>query len=60
MVHTQQWREGLELRGKEAVLIGSGATAITVAPEISKVTRRTHTPAHCVPPRMGSSRSWAP
>ncbi|MCB1699537.1 MAG: NAD(P)/FAD-dependent oxidoreductase, partial [Halioglobus sp.] len=35
IVHPQNWPDDLDLTGKEAVLIGSGATAATVAPAIA-------------------------
>lgn len=34
-VHPQFWPEGLEVRGKRAVVIGSGATAITLVPSLA-------------------------
>lgn len=35
IVHPQTWPEDLDLTGKRAILIGSGATAATVAPAIA-------------------------
>jgi cation diffusion facilitator CzcD-associated flavoprotein CzcO len=35
-VHPQQWPEELELEGKRVVVIGSGATAVTLAPALVK------------------------
>ncbi|MFN3582821.1 flavin-containing monooxygenase [Phenylobacterium sp.] len=35
-VHPQQWPEGLDYRGKKVVVIGSGATAVTLVPEMAK------------------------
>ena len=32
VVHPQHWPEGLDLSGKRVVVIGSGATAITMIP----------------------------
>jgi cation diffusion facilitator CzcD-associated flavoprotein CzcO len=34
-VHPQHWPEGLELRGKRIVVIGSGATAISLVPTLA-------------------------
>lgn len=34
-VHAQQWPEGLDCRGKRVVVIGSGATAATLAPALA-------------------------
>lgn len=35
VVHPQHWPEDLELAGKKVVVIGSGATAITLAPNLA-------------------------
>lgn len=35
--HAQFWPEGLDTRGKKVVVIGSGATAVTVVPELAKL-----------------------
>ena len=35
IVHPQQWPENLDYRGKRVVIIGSGATAITLLPSMS-------------------------
>jgi monooxygenase len=37
IVHPQQWPEDLDLTGKRAVLIGSGATAATILPAIAGI-----------------------
>ena len=34
--HAQFWPEDLDYRGKKAVVIGSGATAVTIVPEMAK------------------------
>lgn len=39
MVHPQQWPQDLDYRGKKVVVIGSGATAMTVVPAMSKEAR---------------------
>ena len=36
VVHPQQWPEGLDHAGKRVVVIGSGATAVTLVPELAK------------------------
>ena len=36
IVHPQQWSEALDYRGKKVIVIGSGATAITLVPEMAK------------------------
>jgi len=36
LVHPQAWPEGLDYRGKQVVIIGSGATAVTLLPEMAK------------------------
>ena len=35
-VHAQQWPEGLDCRGKQVVVIGSGATAATLVPALAE------------------------
>lgn len=35
-VHPQFWPEGLDYRGKQVVVIGSGATAVTLVPAMAK------------------------
>nr|WP_300975555.1 NAD(P)/FAD-dependent oxidoreductase [Sphingomonas sp. LHG3406-1] len=34
--HAQFWPEGLDMKGKNFVVIGSGATAVTIVPELAK------------------------
>lgn len=36
LVHPQHWPEGLDYSGKRVIVIGSGATAMTLVPEMSK------------------------
>jgi cation diffusion facilitator CzcD-associated flavoprotein CzcO len=36
LVHPQQWPEDLDLAGKRVVVIGSGATAITLVPSLAR------------------------
>lgn len=36
IIHPQHWPEGLDYTGKRVVVIGSGATAVTVVPEMAK------------------------
>ena len=36
VVHPQQWPEDLDYEGKRVVVIGSGATAVTLVPEMAK------------------------
>ncbi len=36
-VHPQHWPEGLDYRGKQVVVIGSGATAVTLVPAMAGV-----------------------
>ncbi|MBI5263807.1 MAG: NAD(P)/FAD-dependent oxidoreductase [Bradyrhizobium sp.] len=37
IVHPQKWPEDLDYAGKRVVVIGSGATAVTMVPEMAKV-----------------------
>jgi len=36
IVHPQHWPESLDYRGKRVIVIGSGATAVTLVPEMAK------------------------
>jgi len=36
IVHPQQWPEDLDYRSKKVIVIGSGATAVTLVPELAK------------------------
>jgi len=36
IIHPQKWDESLDYTNKKVVIIGSGATAVTLAPELSK------------------------
>jgi monooxygenase len=36
IVHPQFWPEGLDYAGKQVVVIGSGATAVTIVPEMAR------------------------
>ncbi|MGE5567119.1 MAG: flavin-containing monooxygenase [Parcubacteria group bacterium] len=36
VVHPQKWPEDLDYKGKKVVVIGSGATAVTLVPEMAK------------------------
>ena len=57
VVHPQEWPEGLDYRGKRVVVIGSGATAVTLVPamaeDAAKVTMLQRSPSYIVP--MSSS-----
>jgi monooxygenase len=37
LVHPQKWPESLDYSGKKVVVIGSGATAVTIVPEMAKI-----------------------
>ena len=39
VVHPQEWPEGLDCRGKRVVVIGSGATAVTLVPALAREAR---------------------
>ena len=36
IVHPQQWTDDIDYAGKRVVVIGSGATAVTLVPELAK------------------------
>ncbi|HJL19178.1 MAG TPA: NAD(P)/FAD-dependent oxidoreductase [Sandaracinaceae bacterium LLY-WYZ-13_1] len=52
VVHPQQWTEDIEYAGERVVVIGSGATAVTLVPELAKeaahVTMLQRTPTYIV------------
>jgi cation diffusion facilitator CzcD-associated flavoprotein CzcO len=37
VIHPQHWPEGLDYRGKRMVVVGSGATAVTLVPTLAQV-----------------------
>jgi len=39
IIHPQQWPENLDYRDKDVVVIGSGATAVTLLPELANTAR---------------------
>ena len=39
-VHPQQWPEGLDCRGRRVVVVGSGATAVTLVPALAEAGAR--------------------
>lgn len=53
IVHPQHWPEGLDYRGKRVVVIGSGATAVTLVPAMAQtadhVTMLQRTPSYVMP-----------
>ena len=40
IVHPQQWTDGIEVAGKHVVVIGSGATAVTLVPALARSARK--------------------
>ncbi|XOV88201.1 MAG: flavin-containing monooxygenase [Pseudomonadota bacterium] len=52
LIHPQHWPADLNYRGKQVVVIGSGATAVTIVPEMAreaaKVTMLQRTPTYMV------------
>src|SRR5579862_8440617 len=64
IVHPQQWPEGLDYAGKRIVVIGSGATAVTLVPELAKtaahVTMLQRSPTYVVSrPAEDALANWA-
>ncbi len=61
LVHPQQWPEGLDYAGKRVVVIGSGATAVTLVPAMAvtaaHVTMLQRTPTYVV--SRPSVDAWA-
>ncbi len=69
VIHTQHWPEQLDYRNKRVVVIGSGATAVTLVPTMSKDTasltmlQRSPTYIAAVPsedPTAEKLRKWLP
>ena len=63
IVHPQQWRDDIDYAGKRVVVIGSGATAVTLVPELAKraahVTMLQRSPTYMVSrPSIDSVARW--
>src|SRR3954454_12500796 len=63
IVHPQAWPDDLEYAGKRVVVIGSGATAVTLVPEMAKkaahVTMLQRSPTYIVSlPAKDSAAAW--
>ena len=63
VVHPQFWPEGLDYAGKRVVVIGSGATAVTIVPELAKkaahVTMLQRSPTYIVSrPSEDKAANW--
>ena len=41
VIHAQHWPEGLDYKAKKVIVIGSGATAVTLVPELAKTAAQT-------------------
>lgn len=52
-MHTARWDEGVELRGKRVAIVGTGASAVQVIPEIASLVEQLivfqRTPIWCLP-----------
>ena len=69
IVHPQSWPEGLDYAGKRVVVIGSGATAVTLVPEMARtaahVTMLQRSPTYVLSlpardPIAAALRRWLP
>lgn len=63
IVHPQQWSEDIDYAGKRVVVIGSGATAVTLVPEMAKtaahVTMLQRSPTYIVArPQEDAVANW--
>jgi cation diffusion facilitator CzcD-associated flavoprotein CzcO len=63
IVHPQHWPEALDYSGKQVVVIGSGATAVTLVPEMAKtaghVTMLQRSPTYVVSrPAADAAADW--
>ena len=64
LIHPQQWPKGLDYAGKRVVVIGSGATAVTLIPALAKtaahVTMLQRSPSYIVSrPSKDALSDWA-
>ncbi len=64
IVHPQQWPRDLDYRGKQVVVVGSGATAVTIVPAMARtaahVTMLQRSPTHILPlPATDPVADWA-
>ena len=61
-IHPQFWPEQLDYRGKKIVIIGSGATAVTLLPTLAQQAAHTtmlqRSPTYIVSVPNGSARAW--
>lgn len=61
VMHTAQWPEAADLTGKRVAVVGTGASAVQVIPEVAPTAARTtvfqRTPAWIVPKR---DKEWSP
>ena len=55
IVHPQKWPEDIDYAGKRVVVIGSGATAVTLVPEMAKTRRARHHAAALADLRGGAA-----
>jgi len=69
IVHPQAWPEDLDYAGKKVVVVGSGATAVTLLPSLAKtadhVTMLQRSPGYVIPvprqdPIANTLRRWLP
>ncbi|MGE5373759.1 MAG: flavin-containing monooxygenase [Bacteroidota bacterium] len=63
MVHPQEWPQGLDYAGRQVIVIGSGATAVTLVPALAKqaahVTMLQRSPTYVVSlPSQDSIANW--
>jgi cation diffusion facilitator CzcD-associated flavoprotein CzcO len=62
VVHSQKWHDGIEYEGKNVVVIGSGATAITAVPAMARTARHVtmlqRSPSYIAPVRGAHQLSW--
>jgi monooxygenase len=63
IVHPQKWTDDIDSAGKRVVVIGSGATAVTLVPELAKnaahVTMLQRSPTYIVAlPAVDAAASW--
>lgn len=63
LFHAQQWPEGMPVEGRKVVVIGSGATAVTVVPALAEagaeVTMLQRSPSYVVSvPNSGGIGEW--
>jgi cation diffusion facilitator CzcD-associated flavoprotein CzcO/pimeloyl-ACP methyl ester carboxylesterase len=62
VLHSARWDDGVQLAGRRVAVVGTGASAIQIVPEVQRTAERLvlfqRTPAWVLPARNRALRSW--